>query len=115
MWLTPGSYTFNLSLPDFPTRTLTREITPSTKTLSLTLEVGLLTVTVDPEHAPPGGIAYLDGETLGPIPLVRRKVAAGEHQLVIRWQDRKPFRKTIVVPRLPNPALIVPSVAPPGN
>jgi hypothetical protein len=115
VWLTPGSYTFTLSLPDFPARTLTREITPSTKTLSLTLEVGLLTVTVDPEHAPPGGIAYLDGDALGPVPLVRRKVTAGEHELVVRWEGRNAYRKRIVVPRLPNPALIVPSVAPPGN
>jgi serine/threonine-protein kinase len=111
--LTPGSHTFTLALPDFPKKTLTREITSSTKTLSLTLEIGLLTVTVDPERAPPGGVAYLDGDALGPVPLVRRKVAAGEHELVIRWDGTKPFRKTIVVPRLPNPALIVPSVAPP--
>jgi serine/threonine-protein kinase len=111
--LTPGSHTFTLSLPDFPTRTLTREITSTTKTISLTLEIGLLTVTVDPQHAPPGGIAYLDGEALGPVPLVRRKVPAGSHELVIRWNGTTPFRKQIVVPRLPNPALIVPSVAPP--
>ena len=111
--LIPGSHTFTLSLSDFPTRTLKREITSSTKTLSLTLEIGLLTITVDPERAPPGGVAYLDGDALGPIPLVRRKVPAGEHQLVIRWDGTMPYRKKIVVPRLPSPALIVPSVAPP--
>ena len=111
--LMPGSHIFTLSLPDFPTRTLTREITSTTKTISLTLEIGLLTVTVDPQTAPPGGVAYLDGEVLGPVPLVRRKVPAGEHELVIRWNGTAPFRKQIVVPRLPNPALIVPSVAPP--
>jgi serine/threonine protein kinase len=111
--LTPGTHTFTLSLPDFPTTTLTREITSSTKTISLALEIGLLTVIVDPERAPPGGIAYLDGEALGPVPLVRRKVAAGEHELVVRWNGTSPFRTQIVVPRLPSPALIVPSVAPP--
>jgi len=111
--LTPGKHTFTLSLPDFPTTTLTREITSTTKTISLTLEVGLLTVTVDPERAPPGGVAYLDGEALGPVPLVRRKVTAGEHELVVRWNGTSPFRKQIVVPQLPSPALIVPSVAPP--
>ena len=111
--LMPGSTIFTLSLPDFPTRTLTREITSTTKTISLTLEIGLLTVTVDPQSAPPGGVAFLDGEALGPVPLVRRKVPAGEHELVIRWDGTAPFRKQIVVPRLPNPALIVPSVAPP--
>ncbi|MCW8986005.1 MAG: protein kinase [Thermoanaerobaculales bacterium] len=111
--LTPGTHTFTLSLPDFPTRTLTREITSTTKTISLTLEIGLLTVTVDPQRAPPGGVAFLDGEALGPVPLVRRKVPAGEHELVVRWNGTSPFRKKIVVPRLPNPAVIVPSVAPP--
>jgi len=111
--LTPGTHTFTLSLPDFPTRTLTREITSTTKTISLILEIGLLTVTVDPQRAPPGGIAYLDGEALGPVPLVRRKVPAGEHELVVRWNGTAPFRTQIIVPRLPNPALIVPSVAPP--
>jgi serine/threonine-protein kinase len=113
--LPPGSHTFTLSLPDFPSRTLTREITANTKTLSLTLEIGLLTITVDPERAPPGGVAYLDGEALGPIPLVRRKVPAGEHELVVRWDGTMPYRQKIVVPRLPNPALIVPSVAPPSE
>ncbi len=113
--LTPGSHTFTLSLPDFPTTNLTREITSTTKTISLTLEIGLLTVTVDPQRAPPGGVAYLDGEALGPVPLVRRKVPAGEHELVVRWNAATPFRKQIVVPRLPNPALIIPSIAPPAE
>jgi len=111
--LTPGTHTFALSLPDFPTTTLTREVTSATKTISLALEIGLLTVTVDPERAPPGGVAYLDGNVLGPVPLVRRKVPAGEHELVVRWNATSPFRRKVVVPRLPNPALIVPSVAPP--
>jgi serine/threonine-protein kinase len=113
--LTPGSHTFTLSLPDFPIKTLTRNITTTTKTLSLTVEVGLLTVTVDPERAPPGGVAYVDGEALGPVPLVRRKVPAGEHELVVRWTGTSPFRKQIVIPQLPNPGLIVPSVAPPAE
>jgi hypothetical protein len=111
--LTPGTHTFTLSLPDFPNTTLTREVSPSTKTISLTLEIGLLTITVDPEKAPPGGVAYLGGDVLGPVPLVRRKVPAGEHELVVRWNGTSPFKRKIVVPRLPSPALIVPSVAPP--
>ena len=113
--LSPGTHTFTLSLADFPTRTVKRDVTATTKTISLTLEVGMLTVTVDPERAPPGGIAYLDGEAMGPVPLVRRKVPAGEHELVVRWDGTKPYRKMIVVPQLPNPAVIVPSVAPPAE
>jgi len=111
--LTPGTHRFTLSLPDFPTRTLIREVTSSTSTISLTLEVGLLTVTVDPQRAPPGGVAFLDGNALGPVPLVRYKVPAGEHELVIRWKGAAAFKKTVVIPRLPAPALIVPAVAPP--
>jgi len=111
--LKPGTHTFTLSLPDFPTRTLTRQVTATTRTISLTLEIGLLTVTVDAKRAPPGGVAFLDGDALGPVPLIRYKVPAGEHELVVRWNTGMPFKKTIVIPRLPAPALIVPSVAPP--
>jgi hypothetical protein len=49
---------------------------------------------------------------LGPIPLVRSRVPAGEHELVVRWDGTMPFRKTIDVPQLPNPGLSV-VVAPP--
>jgi serine/threonine-protein kinase len=113
--LQPGTHTFTLKVPDFPTRTLTRDVRTDTKTISLILEVGLLTVTVDPQLAPPGGIAYLDDDALGPVPLVRRKVPAGEHVLVVRWDGTRPFRTTIIVPRLPAQGLIVPSVAPPAE
>jgi serine/threonine-protein kinase len=113
--LTPGTHTFTLSIPDFPERNLTREVTPETKTLSLTLEIGIITVTVDPQLAPPGGIAFLDGTALGPVPLIRKPVPAGEHELVVRWDGTKPFRKQVEIPRLPAPALIVPAVAPPKD
>jgi serine/threonine-protein kinase len=113
--LRPGAHTFTLSLPDFPTKTLTRQVTSSTTTISITLEIGLLTVTVDPLRAPPGGVAFLDGDALGPVPLIRYKAPAGEHELVVRWDGTVPFRKTILIPRLPAPALIVPSVAPPSE
>jgi len=111
--LIPGAHTFTLSLPDFPTRTMTRQVEAATTSISLTLEIGLLTVTVDPKRAPPGGVAFLDGDALGPVPLIRYKVPAGEHELVVRWDEAAVFKKTIVIPRLPAPALIVPSVAPP--
>jgi hypothetical protein len=113
--LTPGTHTFTLSIPDFPDRKFTREVTPETKTISLILEIGLITVTVDQQSAPPGGIAFLDGTALGPVPLVRHKVPAGEHELVVRWDGTRPYRKQVVIPRLPAPALIVPAVAPPKD
>ena len=111
--LIPGTHTFTLSLPDFPTRTLTRQVGAGTTSISLILEIGLLTVTVDPKRAPPGGVAFLDGNALGPVPLIRYKVPAGEHELTVRWDSGAPFKKTIIIPRLPAPALVVPSVAPP--
>jgi serine/threonine-protein kinase len=112
--LRPGSHTFTLAVPDFETRTLSREVTSGTKVLSLTVEVGQLSVLVDPALAPPGGIAFLDGNALGPVPLVRYKVPAGEHELTVRWDGKKPYRKTIQIPRLPNPGLRV-VVAPPPD
>jgi len=114
--LMPGTHTFTLSLPDFPKKTITREVTAGTRSISLTLEVGMITITVDERRAPPGGTAFLDGNALGPVPLIRYKVSAGEHELVVRWQGvKQPFRKTIVVPRLPSAPLIVSSVAPPSD
>ena len=45
--LRPGTHTFTLTVPDFPARTLTREVRPDTTVLSLTLEIGQLSVLVD--------------------------------------------------------------------
>ncbi len=114
--LLPGIHAFTLSLPDFPEKTLQREVRVDTKSISLTLEVGMITITVDERLAPPGGTAFLDGATLGPVPLIRHKVPAGEHELVVRWKGvEQVFRSTVVVPRLPSPPLIVSSVAPPSE
>lgn len=113
MQLLPGSHTFTLTLPGFPERTIVRDVTPDSTAISLTLEVGMLTVMVDPTRSPPGGVAFLDGRELGPVPLVRRKVPAGEHILTVRWPGLDiPYRRVIMVPLLPN-ELRLPPVAPP--
>jgi len=113
--LLPGIHTFTLILPDFPERTFTREVIETTDVISLALEVGLLTVMVDQTRAPPGGVALLDGREIGAVPLVRQKVPAGEHVLVVQWPGNvKEFRKVIIVPLLPN-ELRLPPVAPPHN
>jgi hypothetical protein len=113
--LMAGTHTFKLTIPDFPQATLTREVTDETKIVSLTLDVGLLTLTVDHSSAPPGGVAYLDGAEIGPVPLVRKKVPAGDHELIVRWPgESRVYRKSISVPRMPN-ALVVPPVAPLGD
>jgi serine/threonine-protein kinase len=113
--LMPGSHSFTLDIPDYPQQTITREITTSTKVVSLALEIGMITVTVDRSQAPPGGTAFLDGDRLGPVPLVRKKVPAGSHELVVRWPDEdRVYRRQITVPRMPN-QLVVPPVAPPSE
>lgn len=112
--LAQGTHKFTLTVSDFPTKALTRQVTATTKVISLTLEIGQLSVLVDPALAPPGGTAYLDGNVLGPIPLVRHKVEAGEHELVVRWNGTLPFRQKIVIPTLPNPGLRL-VVAPPAG
>ncbi len=110
--LRPGLHTFTVALSDFPERTFSREVTETTEVISLVLEVGLLTAMVDQTLAPPGGVAYLDGRELGPVPLVRHKVPAGEHVLEVRWPgDISPYRRVIMVPLLPN-ELRLPPVAP---
>ena len=113
MQLLPGPHTFTLVLPGFPERTFTREVNPGTSAISLTLEVGMLTVMVDPTMAPPGGVAFLDGREIGPVPLVRYKVPAGKHMLTVRWPGfDHPYQQLIEVPLLPS-ELRLPPVAPP--
>jgi serine/threonine-protein kinase len=113
MQLLPGPHTFTLDVPGFRERTFTREVTAETSSISLTLEVGMLTVMVDPTRSPPGGVAFLDGRELGPVPLVRHKVPAGEHVLTVRWPGfDTPHRQVIDIPLLPN-ELRLPPVAPP--
>jgi len=99
--LPPGLHTFTISMADVAPKRVRKLVGPTTQTISLSLEVGLLTLLVDPT-APPGAVAFLDGDTLGPLPLIRRKVPAGEHELVVRWGEQGgTFREMITVPRLP--------------
>jgi len=111
--LMPGEHTFVLTIPDYGEQVVRRTVRPDTRVLSLTADIGALTVLPDPVLAPPGGIAFLDGRELGPIPLIRRKVPAGEHDLTVRWPGVDGvYRSRIRVPRLPAPELRVPAVAP---
>jgi len=110
--LTPGRHTFTMLLPDYPSQTLFRNVDVDTRVLSLTMDVGLVTILPDQSSAPPGGIAFLDGRSLGSIPIVRKMVASGEHELTVRWADAE-HRQHLVVPRLPGPAVVV-VVAPPA-
>ncbi len=109
--LRPGPHRFTVSLPGVPPKTVEKTIGPGTKVVSLSLDIGKLTVVYD-EGAPPGGVAYLDGETLGKLPLIKVTVPAGEHHLTVTWPGRDPFHTVIDVPRLPAPPRTL-AVAPP--
>jgi hypothetical protein len=111
--LMPGTHTFTLTLPDYPVPTeLTHRVGPGTKVISLGMNVGQITILVDETKAPPGGVAFLDGRSIGPLPLILKKVPAGEHELVVRWEGREPLRRQITVPRLGGQPLAL-TVAPP--
>jgi serine/threonine-protein kinase len=112
--LLPGSHTFTVSIPDFPTRRITRNVDESTRTIVLNLDLGLITVMGDPALRLPGGAVFLDGDRLGSLPLVRKKVPTGKHELVVRWPDaEQQFRRTIEIP--PAPAVLALTVAPGGG
>ena len=49
------------------------------------------------------------------MPIVRRKVPAGEHELVVRWPGHEPFRERVEVPRIPNDPLVRVVAPPPAD
>ena len=112
--LLPGTHTFTISVPDFPPRIITREITGSTGTIALNLDLGWLTVMADPAIRLPGGEVFIDGDKIGSLPLIRKKVSAGSHELVVRWpESEKTFRKNLEIPQAPAELRL--TVAPGGS
>lgn len=112
--LLPGEHVFTISVADFPSRTVVRTIDSTTRTVVLNLDFGLLTVMGDPTQHRPGGMVFLDGSKLGSVPLVRKKVETGEHELVVRWPgETTAFRRTVQIP--PAPAELRLTVAPEGS
>ncbi len=111
--LMPGEHSFVLQVPGYLSRTFRREVGPDTPRLRLSLPPwGLLTVDIDRDKAPPGGTLYVDGENRGSLPILRLKVPAGEHQIVVRWPGRKPFQTTVSVPPAPEPGAPVVAAPP---
>ena len=101
--LSQGRHRFTLSLPGFTAKPFERTITWRTKTISLLLKVGELTVVYD-IGAPPSATAFLDGHKLGKLPLIKVKVPSGEHELTIHWPNGQITSKTVRISRLPAPA-----------
>ena len=112
--LMPGEHSFTVHVKGFEPQKLWRTVgTTPGQTLALTVDLGFLTVNPLPGQAPPGGEIYLDGAHIGRIPLIRKKVPAGDHVLVIRWPDQKPFKRNIQIPSFPSPGLNIGDAAPP--
>jgi serine/threonine-protein kinase len=112
--LLPGNHTFTLEVEDFPERVITRRVDGSVETIVLNLDMGLLTVMGDPTNQLPGGEVFLDGNKIGSLPLLQKKVSAGEHELVVRWPGaEEPYRKVIEI--RPTPAQFRLIVFPGGN
>ncbi len=112
--LVPGTHSFTVSVPDFPPRTFSRNVDALTRTIVLNLDLGMLTVMVDPGIRLPGGEVFLDGEKIGTVPLIRKKVESGQHELVVRWPNSdKPFRRSVEIPQVP--AVLALTVAPGGS
>ncbi len=112
--LMPGEHSFTVHVEDFEPQKFWRKVGATNgQTVALTIDLGFLTVNPLPGYAPPGGEVYLDGAHIGKIPLIRKKVTAGEHTLIIRWSGHEPFKRVIQVPSLPVPGLNIGDAAPP--
>jgi hypothetical protein len=112
--LMPGEHSFTVHVKGFGPQKLWRKVgITSGQTLGLTVDLGFLTVNPLPGQAPPGGEVYLDGAHIGKVPLIRKKVPAGEHTMIIRWPGHEPFKRVIQVPSLPSPGLNIGDAAPP--
>ena len=100
--LSQGRHRFTLSIPGFGSRSFERLLDWRTRTIALGLQVGEITLVYD-VGAPPGATAFLDGKTLGALPLIKAKVPSGVHKLTIRWPGGKAYTRSLTIPRLPAP------------
>lgn len=115
LMMMPGDHVFTVHVEDVDPKAFRRTIgTSPNQTIPLTVDLGLLTVNPLPGFAPPGGEVFLDGNRIGTVPLIRKKVPAGEHTLTVRWPGRQQFLRVIQIPRLPSPGLNVGDAAPPS-
>lgn len=96
--LVPGRHRIRQVIEGYRDTTTEVDITPTTRRLNLTLPpFGLLTVLQDLGQPTTGVTIFLDGEKLGGLPLLERKVAAGERTLKVVWPDGGVFEETITI------------------
>jgi len=105
--LRQGQHRFTATLPGLKKpQTIVRTVDQNTRVIPISIDVGALTIVYDP-GAPPGAVAYLDGESIGKLPLVKVLVPSGTHHLTVRWPDDSIFYRELMVKRLPAPPTTV--------
>ncbi len=111
--LMPGSHVFTLHIDGIEPQALRRQVSEvDGQTVALTVDLGFITVSALPGQTPPGGEVFLDGAWLGKLPIIRKKVPAGQHRLVVQWENQSPFERTVSVPSLPAAGLIIGDAVP---
>jgi hypothetical protein len=74
------------------------EVTAAGQTIALHLPpFGLLSVVNDFGAPVQGAQVFLDGASLGALPVLDRKVAAGTHELKVTWPDGSEFAETVEI------------------
>jgi serine/threonine protein kinase len=110
--LMPGTHRFEVTVSGLDPQVFDRTIDNRPRqTVSLVVEVGVLTISPPPGQAPAGGRVFLDGTFIGELPLLRKRVSAGDHALTIRWSDGTALRRDITIPAMPAPPLIISDVS----
>jgi serine/threonine-protein kinase len=99
--LTPGEHRFRQRIAGYREQTSVATIDASRTEVALRLPpYGNLSVFNDFGVPVRGTVVALDGRDIGSLPIQEKKVSAGEHTLVVRWNDGREARQEIVVPPL---------------
>jgi hypothetical protein len=92
--LTVGTHTVRQRIPGYREATHEIEVNAAGQVIALHLPpFGLLTVVNDFGVPVQGAKVYLDGNSLGPLPVQDRKVEAGTHELRVTWPDGSEYRE----------------------
>ena len=96
--LTVGTHTFRQRIPGYRETTRDVEVKEAGQTIALHLPpFGLLTVVNDFGVPVQGAAVFLDGKSIGSLPVRDQKVAAGPHELKVTWPDGTEYRDNVEV------------------